>query len=1668
MANDKKERTAEGLYEGLKNLSNETGLDFGIDDYSLGDFKSKYFSSQEGVGNLYDVLSGISDESGLDFGIGSRDEWVSSFGGGDVASGEQKPAGGGSVRFDMRADENRVDENGVSGKARKEREGLYPWGEPGREQAVNQKAVSQKVMGAQSEAKTARDGLYTGSAQVDGRMLNYFRDVAPKEQAAEVSERQRKESRAAYDAENFESFYQGNVKPVFDAERAKGDERGEAAASAYRGRLESALRSTTPGAQMGVAMLAQAAREREIDPAKIADNAVKAVEQSKVDDYVLGRMGFRDDGGAEGDVESAPLSDVEKMMFNELYGREIGEVADLMMQRMYQEYQEAGMPKGDLEYIFGKALHDNMVSTLTKAVINRMAGSSGLREQFRAQAYEKYGEDAGWWTRMAGSAAPFAVDVATGGFYLPSLAGEGAVKGVTELLVGNVAKNISKRAAGAITEEAARRLATNAVSRYLSTNAGGMNILMRTLGSSANFGTYEAQSEMIRQFNYGEFDPAEIGKAALHGAALGGVMGAAGSGIGTLARGAGMAGRAAGYIGGIAAETGIFAADKAIEQAQRDGVSIVDVDWASIIGESLAMVGGMKSVGGISGLAGVLAEGKPLKETIRNRFMRSSDYDLRLNERDVKELRDAGYDFRNFFKGMDELTEMVPLAKELEMSDYESRRSKIRQESNSPIEVDAEGILGLLKSPDVSSETKRKIFYLATGKVLSPEGVFHSEMEIEEDGSATVYTYNINGKIAGVKEFEDVRDADQFMRESQSQAKTNALDLMLHTFGFAEEVESHALEMTKERYGVNVEEVLRKRKEERTEAEQAVVSDFSRNWEQLATNILSSIKLQAAAEEGIEEGRKLITAEGIHENEQGIQSAEEGLLNMKGGETIKARIDDLFSQGASTGELSNLLTGLNPEEAEVAERYMSAKARDKGLDLQVNDKVTAAVEAERRRLEPFTIMSTAYGEPCLVPVTYKGREGYVVEESADGQYVTVKFADADADEAEMMFKADDADLEMGVVETFDGYMQNYQEQVSSRMSAQVEGARVNNPRTKVEPVVGDVIDTKDGQQRVALVTDDWRVLLEPDEYRIDEETGRQVAVHRGRFTGADLMSWEDFVGRQNAYWDEVDRTSRENREAPTMDEEDGDGVALQQNGQGEEVKPVGRSLSEDEADDLILETIERAKVMPVLELTPGNWKSEFGDGVLSTPLGDVKIGENQYEKLLEKGREKEFGMIKPTLTDPDFVIEESSTAKEGQETERPSSYLFVKAFIGKDGKKHYFFKSVTVEKDGMEVNVSNHLERPKRVRESLKNGKLLYRFNGGAQTEQTPASVSGTTSLTNQGVESETKGSEADATRLYQSIFGNEDGNLVPQNSASDGKGTESSDNIQTNEEKNADDELVEKLVGMDESRSAGFVKNNLDKIDGDLRNARKKVSKATDFDVFERETAEFEAEVKRLEAEKSRWEDIQRRVREGRIAAIGEAAESAKMDKKVRDLGEPLSLREWVMRSLYDGGYKFVWGDSDENATRGLGSHLGLSGSSAEQRRRLWMLASREKGGLYPEEVAERMLSSYAADMGWEGTEGDWGVTSRDVLDVLLDVVMSHDTRSKMGQGAVEAHQGGEAAVRMGANEDEEAYLKDEWAKDMFFSSYDEYEDYVEMIKGEVEPLPKEDFERNLNSAAL
>lgn len=153
---------------------------------------------------------------------------------------------------------------------------------------------------------------------------------------------------------------------------------------------------------------------------------------------------------------------------------------------------------------------------------------------------------------------------------------------------------------------------------------------------------------------------------------------------------------------------------------------------------------------------------------------------------------------------------------------------------------------------------------------------------------------------------------------------------------------------------------------------------------------------------------------------------------------------------------------------------------------------------------------------------------------------------------------------------------------------------------------------------------------------------------------------------------------------------------------------IGRSLNADETHRLIAFMENTAESAPELELTPQNWAKEFGEsGVVSTPIGEVKQGDNQYLKLAQQGRNGKLGMIKPTLEHPSVIIEDERASRDGN-TERGTSYVFIKTFVKKDGSRYYHFASITVSKEGKEVVISSQERSTNRISKLLQQGKVTW------------------------------------------------------------------------------------------------------------------------------------------------------------------------------------------------------------------------------------------------------------------------------------------------------------------------------------------------------------------------
>lgn len=172
--------------------------------------------------------------------------------------------------------------------------------------------------------------------------------------------------------------------------------------------------------------------------------------------------------------------------------------------------------------------------------------------------------------------------------------------------------------------------------------------------------------------------------------------------------------------------------------------------------------------------------------------------------------------------------------------------------------------------------------------------------------------------------------------------------------------------------------------------------------------------------------------------------------------------------------------------------------------------------------------------------------------------------------------------------------------------------------------------------------------------------------------------------------------------------DDSRGVGTDKRGGESEAEAPQTKLSKEDATDIIAKMEMSAVNDPEISLSPESWQNSFGlSNSIDTPLGKVKMGEGQYQKLVDKKRSAEFGMVVQTLQDPDVVFIEPSEAKEGQTTERDFSYVFVKTFI-RNGQKFKYYTSVSVLKGGMEVSVSSHIASKTAIMKKLQGMERAY------------------------------------------------------------------------------------------------------------------------------------------------------------------------------------------------------------------------------------------------------------------------------------------------------------------------------------------------------------------------
>ena len=112
----------------------------------------------------------------------------------------------------------------------------------------------------------------------------------------------------------------------------------------------------------------------------------------------------------------------------------------------------------------------------------------------------------------------------------------------------------------------------------------------------------------------------------------------------------------------------------------------------------------------------------------------------------------------------------------------------------------------------------------------------------------------------------------------------------------------------------------------------------------------------------------------------------------------------------------------------------------------------------------------------------------------------------------------------------------------------------------------------------------------------------------------------------------------------------------------------------------------------------------FPEGKVNTPLGEVKLGEHQFDKLAAKGRHKLLGALYQTLADPIVVLPEMRDGK--------ASRLYIKSFKDTPNDERENIMTVVVDIEGKAIAISSGPRRNRQVEEKIKKASIPLYLKG--------------------------------------------------------------------------------------------------------------------------------------------------------------------------------------------------------------------------------------------------------------------------------------------------------------------------------------------------------------------
>ena len=115
---------------------------------------------------------------------------------------------------------------------------------------------------------------------------------------------------------------------------------------------------------------------------------------------------------------------------------------------------------------------------------------------------------------------------------------------------------------------------------------------------------------------------------------------------------------------------------------------------------------------------------------------------------------------------------------------------------------------------------------------------------------------------------------------------------------------------------------------------------------------------------------------------------------------------------------------------------------------------------------------------------------------------------------------------------------------------------------------------------------------------------------------------------------------------------------------------------------------DNALTLPEIQLNQENWNKLFPEGKVETPVGTVKLGAGQFDKLQGEDRNNLLGAMYQTLATPDLVLEKETLDKESGEFKPVNVYG--KSFVRNASDNKRMVESVVIFQDGKEISISTH------------------------------------------------------------------------------------------------------------------------------------------------------------------------------------------------------------------------------------------------------------------------------------------------------------------------------------------------------------------------------------------